>query len=117
MLVYASTLCKKSESSYFLDKAVGMQKLCHLDLDNGCVHGVTSKNTHNIALNIKNLAVAGMLASFLTIEPNQCGNFFFLEIFLLIELPVKTCTFPTMCNVQSTGSMIFFLAGWKADAM
>ena len=32
MLVYASTLCKKSESSYFLDKAVGMQKLCHLDL-------------------------------------------------------------------------------------
>lgn len=77
MLVYASTLCKKSVSSYFLGKAVEMQKLCHLDLDNGCVHGVTSKNTHNIALNIKNLAVAGMLSSFLTIEPNQCGIFFF----------------------------------------
>lgn len=33
MLVYASTLCKKSVNSYFLDKAVEMQKLCHLDLD------------------------------------------------------------------------------------
>lgn len=116
MLVYVFTLCKETVNSYFLDKAVGMWNLCHLDLDNGCVHGVTSKNTHNIALNIKNLAVAGMLASFLTIEPNQCGNFFFLGIFLLIELSVKTCTFLTMCNVQSTGRMIF-LAGWKADAM
>lgn len=85
MLVYASTLCKKSVSSYFLGKAVEMQKLCHLDLDNGCVHGVTSKNTHNIALNIKNLAVAGMLSSFLTIEPNQCSIFFFFSGKLFIN--------------------------------
>lgn len=54
MPVYTSILCKMTGKLLFLRwSSRNADRLYNLDLDNECVHGVTSKSTHNLVLNLK----------------------------------------------------------------